>query len=36
MELAALVAVTVLVVLLGMALAGYLIDKDAARRETKR
>jgi hypothetical protein len=34
--LALLVGVTVLVVVAVMAAAGYVIDKDAARRETKR
>jgi hypothetical protein len=34
--LAALVGLTVLVVLVAMAVAGYVIDQDAARRETKR
>ena len=36
MALALLVGVTVLVVVAVMAAAGYVIDKDAARRETKR
>jgi UPF0716 family protein affecting phage T7 exclusion len=34
--LAALVGVTVLVVLVAMAVAGYLIDRDAGRRESGR
>ena len=34
MTLAALVGLTVLVVLVAMAVAGYVIDKDASRRES--